>query len=64
MRIQNRDFKHLRNSFQYQYKLSYHFQLVFGVAGLLAGFIAIATLINQADQLQNICEAVSIKKIL
>lgn len=31
--------------------------LVIGAAGLLAGFIAIATLINQADQLQNICEA-------
>merc|ERR1711944_143263 len=31
--------------------------LVFGVAGLLAGFIAIATLITQANQLENICEA-------
>ena len=42
-------------------RFNFMFQLVFGVAGLLAGFIAIATLITQANQLENICEAVSFK---
>ena len=31
-----------------------------GAAGLLAGFIAIATLIDQSNQLTNVCKSVSI----
>lgn len=31
--------------------------LVIGAAGLLAGFIAIATLIDQSNQLHNVCES-------
>jgi hypothetical protein len=30
---------------------------VIGAAGLLAGFIAIATLIDQSNQLHNVCES-------